>query len=451
MTDPVDGIQSMTWDKLERTNPPQCFYAPSIDAVLATGEHVEMKQHFKLRNGASGRFGRILFWENKKFALQLYAQGTDADGICLPNMPQSLQCPKKRTYIGYPPEVIPTNLVRWYYPAAIADTAFIFTREQVEEGYAGLSIGMGNAGCVRYQFDFDNNLLSPAEGFKSFPDKPRTSFSKIGWQLVCKVARHMQLSLGKSRIGDSPSSSFKFDVSDCEWAYLSFRLAGLSNFKRPGASSIRMVRERGTQETNRQKVQKQLIKIDSIEALTIFKSVFGDNCTAGVRKKFPTAPKTFMGSLKFGHSFQSLDNVDEVNLVTGLQEISPTIYAYDRKERGIVIRYDPILEKLQVSVKFKKVRAESADVRIALKLDSQRRQQRGRLSSDTEEEEPLLSADESVDFSVNDTLSGEDACFSIQRIENGRVFCIVSETDVPDTYTIGDTVEFTLNQARSMI
>jgi hypothetical protein len=261
----------------------------------------------------------------------------------------------------------------------------------------------------------------------------------------------MQLSLGKSGIGDSPSSSFKFDVSDCEWAYLSFRLAGLSNFKRPGASSIRMVRERGTQETNRQKVQKQLIKIDSIEALTIFKSVFGDNCTAGVRKKFPTAPKTFMGSLKFGHSFQSLDNVDEVNLVTGLQEISPTIYAYDRKERGIVIRYDPILEKLQVSVKFKKVRAESADVRIALKLDSQRRQQRGRLSSDTEEEEPLLSADESVDFSVNDTLSGEDACFSIQRIENGRVFCIVSETDVPDTYTIGDTVEFTLNQARSMI
>ena len=63
----------------------------------------------------------------------------------------------------------------------------------------------------------------------------------------------------------------------------------------------------------------------------------------------------------------------------------------------------------------------------------------------------MLSADESVDFSVNDTLSGEDACFSIQRIENGRVFCLVSETDVPGTYTVGDTVVFTLNEARSMI
>ena len=108
----------------------------------------------------------------------------------------------------------------------------------MEKGYAGLCVGMRNAGCVRYQFNFDNNLLTSAVGFKSFPDKPRTSFSKIGWQLVCKVARHMQLPLGKSRIGDSPSSSFKFDVSSCEWAYLSFRLAGLSNFKRPGASSI---------------------------------------------------------------------------------------------------------------------------------------------------------------------------------------------------------------------
>ena len=90
MTDPVNALPLMTWDEMELTNPLQCFYAPSIDAVLAIGEHVEMKQHFKIRNGASGRFGQILFWENKKFALQLYAQGTNADGICLPNMPQCL-------------------------------------------------------------------------------------------------------------------------------------------------------------------------------------------------------------------------------------------------------------------------------------------------------------------------------------------------------------------------
>jgi hypothetical protein len=70
---------------------------------------------------------------------------------------------------------------------------------------------------------------------------------------------------------------------------------------------------------------------------------------------------------------------------------------------------------------------------------------------DTEEEEAGLSTDESVDLSVNDTLSGEDACFSIQRIENGRVFCLVSEMDVPETYAIGDIVDFSLNQARSMI
>ena len=69
---------------------------------------------------------------------------------------------------------------------------------------------------------------------------------------------------------------------------------------------------------------------------------------------------------------------------------------------------------------------------------------------DTDEEESMHSSDKSVDLSVNDTLSGENACFSIQRIENGRVFCLVSETDVPETYTIGNIVEFSLNQARSM-
>jgi hypothetical protein len=38
--------------------------------------------------------------------------------------------------------------------------------------------------------------------------------------------------------------------------------------------------------------------------------------------------------LKFGHSFQSLDNVDEVNLVVWLQETLPTIYTYNQKEQG---------------------------------------------------------------------------------------------------------------------
>jgi hypothetical protein len=47
----------MSWDKVEETNPLQCFYAPFIHVVLATGEHVVLKQHFKLQNGASGRFG----------------------------------------------------------------------------------------------------------------------------------------------------------------------------------------------------------------------------------------------------------------------------------------------------------------------------------------------------------------------------------------------------------
>jgi hypothetical protein len=451
MTEHGDAIESMLWNKMEPPNPPQCLYVSCIDATLATGEHVIMKDHFNLQSGGTGRFGRILLVENKKFALQLYAEGSDADGICLPNMPHTLQPPKKRTYIGYPVEVIATNLVRWYYPSAIADIAFIFARDQVEEGYAGLSVGMWNARCVRYQFDYDSNTISTLDNFKSFPDRPRSIFSKIGWQIVCKVARNMQLALGKTRIGDSPSSSFKFDISDCEWAYLSFRLSGLSKFKRPGASSIKMVRERGTQETNRTRVYKEVIKIDSIEALSLFKTVFGDNCTAGVRKKFPTAPKSFSGSLKFGHSFLSLDNVDEVNIVVGLQETSPTIYAYNRKERGIVIRYDPKLEKLQVSVKYEKRRAQSAVVRSALKLDSRRQQQRALVVQEEELEEDMQSTDESVDFSVNDTLSGDDACFLVQRVGVGRVFCIVSETDDPDTYPLGDRVEFTLTEARTMV
>jgi hypothetical protein len=61
------------------------------------------------------------------------------------------------------------------------------------------------------------------------------------------------------------------------------------------------------------------------------------------------------------------------------------------------------------------------------------------------------STDASVDFSVNDTLSGEDACFLIQRIDDERVFCLVSETDNPDTYALGDIVEFSLIEARSML
>jgi hypothetical protein len=114
----------------------------------------------------------------------------------------------------------------------------------------------------------------------------------------------------------------------------------------------------------------------------------------------------------------SLDNVDEVNIVVGLQETSPTIYAYNRKERGIVIRYGPKLEKLQVSVKYEKRRAQSAVVRSALKLDSRRQQQRALVVQEEELEEDMQSTDESVDFSVNDTLSGDDACFLVHRVRD---------------------------------
>jgi hypothetical protein len=66
-------------------------------------------------------------------------------------------------------------VVCWYHPAAIVDRAFIFEREQVEEGYAGLSTVERRLCTLQQQFTYFG-------GFKSFPDKARTTFSKIGWQ-----------------------------------------------------------------------------------------------------------------------------------------------------------------------------------------------------------------------------------------------------------------------------
>jgi hypothetical protein len=77
---------------------------------------------------------------------------------------------------------------------------------------------------VHYKYDFDNNYLRwwPASGH--FLTNPEQRLVKFGWQLVCKVARHMQTSLGKSRIGDSPLSSFKFDIKVTVSAGLPFFL-----------------------------------------------------------------------------------------------------------------------------------------------------------------------------------------------------------------------------------
>ena len=221
----------------------------------------------------------------------------------------------------------------------------------------------------------------------------------------------------------------------------------MKKFVRPGASSIHLIRERGTQETVREKVEKAVFKIDSVEALEVFRLVFGQYSTAGVRKKFPSAPRNDRGALKFGYSSQTLDNVDKINIVTGLQDTSPAIYRYDRKERGIIIRYDPKLEKLQVTIKFKKKKADQADVRRELKLDRSEHELTESDFLDSEDDSAVLS----VDVSVNDLLSGEEACFTVSRVENRRVFCRVSETDDPETYPLGEEVEFSLTKARSMI
>jgi hypothetical protein len=104
---------SMPWDEMEESNPPQCLYTPRIDGVLATGEHVVLKHdYFKFPNGASGRFGRILIVENKKFALQLYAQGTDADA--------SAPSISKETYLHLVPSGGHSYYpLHWYHPVAM--------------------------------------------------------------------------------------------------------------------------------------------------------------------------------------------------------------------------------------------------------------------------------------------------------------------------------------------
>ena len=385
-----------------------------------------------------------------KILLQLYADRSSANGSCLPNLPHSLRSPKKRTYIGYPEEVIQTNFVCWYLPSKISDTAFIFHTVEIEGGYPGLSVGMSNARCIRYKWSATDNKLSLLEDFNSFPVRPHNCFSKFGWQFLSKVTRHLQNSLGKTRIGDSPSSSFKIDITECKWSYLQYRLLPLIKFVQPGASSIHMIRERGTQETVREKVEKAVFKIDSIEALEVFRAVFGHYSSAGVRKKFPSAPRSERGTLQFGYSFQTLDNVDKVNIVNDLQDQSPAIYRYDRKERGILIRYDPKLEKLQVTVKFRKKKADQDGVRLALNLERSLLQEQF-LDSDHFDESDDNSAALSVDVSVNDLLSGAAACFTVKRVENKRVFCLISETDDPETYPLGKEVKFSLSKARSMI
>jgi hypothetical protein len=449
MIDPDDGIQSLPWTDLEPPNTPQCFYMPAVKALLATGEHVKLKEAFWFPNGGSGMFGQIIRIADNKVLLQLYADSAFANGTSLPHLPHSLRSPKKRTYVGYPEEVVRTNFVRWYLPSKIEDGAFIFLPRQIEGGYPGLSVGMSNARCIRYKWNStDDNVSLLTEEFHSFPLRPNNCFSKVGWQFLSKITRHLQCSLGKTRIGDSPSSSFKIDITECEWAYLQYRLLPLKKFVRPGASSIHMIRERGTQETVREKVEKAVYKIDSLEALEVFRLVFGQYSTAGVRKKFPSAPRNERGALKFGYASQTLDNVDKINIVSGLQDTSPAIYKYDRKERGIIIRYDSKLEKLQVTIKFKKKKADQDSVRRELKLE--------RSEHDLTDSDHFLDSDGdsavlSVDVSVNDLLSGEEACFTVRRVENRRVFCFVSETDDSETYPLGQEVEFTLTKARSMI
>jgi hypothetical protein len=130
--------------------------------------------------------------------------------------------------------------------------------------------------------------------------------------------------------------------------------------------------------------------------------------------------------LKVGHSFLSLNNVDKVNLLVGLQE---TI-AYSLHQQSEIMNHNyPELEKLQFTVKFQIKRARSVEVRLALKLDLRRWQQRALLLV-----QEGIDAGQSAEFQLRDDLGNDDYhCWIIEFDGAGMVNAIVIES-IDDDY-----------------
>ena len=204
------------------------------------------------------------------------------------------------------------------------------------------------------------------------------------------------------------------------------------NFSRTGSSTLYRYGKKLCQETiKNSKVNKEVISVENANMLNQLILAFGTCVCSTVRNWWPCGIQVPSGASR-SHTVKNLQMKKNMNSIIGLslkvtpnEEISSS---YQKKTIGVDFRFDPIIKKFTLAVRYEKNESGNDIVRTFYSNIV--------LEENNEQEEQVQQSLVGRDFEAHDCL------FTVRRVNSNHAICRVSESD-NDNYDYG--VDYRLN------
>jgi hypothetical protein len=428
-------------DTIVVETPPKSTYVDGINGFITSGENIILLEAYVLTNGLKSRIGRILeVRDGPSLLLVQFYVTADQYALTGVNVP-ALRPPTMRTYIRYSPEVILSNYVRWVPSCSMDLGAFIFTKEDTDNGSTSLAVGMSNAFTVRYRTELDSKnkgkiVVSSIENcFRPFPEHDCHSHRK--WDLVLRIAQSLSNGLCSLSLAQRLSKTIKVHVTQVEWAYLLQRLENdhILPINRKGVTTVHITRQWASREAVKRQSTKTVIRLDSQRQMCLLKGVFGGAILVGLRKKPPSTPAIRPHQV-YSHSVRRMEDIDYVNTLANLPLVSPeAAYKPYTRSRGIDLLYDPVSHQMLLKIRYQRVKCTNIRVRAELGIEVV-----GQNAN-----RPIEQVASRVEVQVGTVFEFQNAIYCVARIDGYNVECLVEESENPNVQC-DSTVVFSLEE-----
>jgi hypothetical protein len=401
-------------------------YIASLNGSVDAGEAVLLIEEVKLNDTLRSKVATIVRKESSSALLVNFYVFPKQNSIQVPSLP----VPRKRTYVGYPTEVLQTSYVSVLSEDRIQALAYLIHEDDILSGLKAFSIGMSNVFFLRFRVDIQSRIQLWHGGVET-PNNCQI-LTQQTWSIRRKLNRVIMEALNTSALSSTFSRHKTIDFAEWEWHYFC-QFFGNPRSTKIGTVTLRVNRLDGAKESSKVKTKKESLQFTTTGEITKLKTVLGSMITVSARNGFPTAPKRIRAAETYALCKQTAGELEFVNAILPYDSDDDLPQAH--KEKGFFFLWSREVEKLRVTTRWAKLAIAHDRVREEL-----RSLKTGDLQNDDSDESSA--EDESVEIQIGDDFPYQQAQFEVLGlVGDSHVQCIVIES-IGGNWIVGQNRNF---------
>lgn len=358
-----DGIERADcWSAIYPNIPLRAVYLQNISDLFCTGDCLELARNplthsYATFDGILMRYGSLLTFdadcEDDGPPLVTLSLQILVPADCIPTYAE-LQPPSPQ--VSYPRELVRTNIVQTLVcQEQVKSEIILLSPLDIQNTQAGSCVGASNVYLIRFGCTYSaTGEWGPLEicGGSTI-GRTANTYSRHCMESMCRLNHAVQMCLSRCRINQNNTCSHLLDFAPSEFEWLSLRLGDLGATVKQGVSSFIVPRRHGYREKIKKRSTKTFFRFDTEAKMKILKSLIGNFCFTVNQSPFPKMRNLRVADLQVS-TVQRIHNSDVVNTVP--QNIQPDEeeeeYVRFPNSRGIDFKYDSVLQKLTVTVRY---------------------------------------------------------------------------------------------------